>query len=235
MKSVLMTSRINFIGFQGESTNSQALLNVDRSSVRDIIKSTCDHIDSLKKTRELANFPSYLTAIHRNRPSEPIINANKVIDFNGKIGIDIGCGRSIDAEWVESHGGRCYKFDPVYWSLNKKGNHFDIPADLCSQDVDFLFAIYVLNVLTRRERALVAGMLQTIIKPGGLLVIGVREDFDSIKGNWHPFEDGFVTSKGTFQTFFPHDQESTKNELDFLFPSQEKHRVGRATWLIQKN
>ncbi len=197
-----------------------------------IIQEMCEKIKMLKETGNMINFPSHLTAIHRTHISEPLTLAEKKTDFKGKIGIDIGCGHSVDAEHITLIGGKCYKFDPVYRVLNQGKSPFDIPEHLFPKNVDFLLLIYVLNVLPRQERILVANMIGMMIKPGGIIIIGLREDASSIRADWKPYDDGFITSKGTFQTFFPFENGRAREELDILFPSMKKKRVGRATWML---
>jgi len=207
-------------------------VEVSDRNVMAIIVETCEQIKALKETGCLINFPSHLTAIHRSRPSEPVMLAEKRGNFKGKKGIDIGCGHSVDAEHVASIGGKCYKFDPVYRVLNRGRSQFDIPGSLYPENVDFILLIYVLNVLPRQERIIVANMIGTMIKPGGFIIIGLREDAGSIRPDWKPYEDGFISSKGTFQAFFPIENGRAKAELDILFPGVKKERVGRATWFI---
>lgn len=61
---------------------------------------------------------------------------------------------------------------------------------------------YVLNIIVKTDREQVIKNLITFLKSKGKVLIGVRQDKYSVKDNWIEFQDGFITTRPTFQHFF---------------------------------
>jgi hypothetical protein len=178
------------------------------------------HQTAINKVRNPGIHPER-TAIGRKKPTLPLRIALKKIDFEGKTCIELGSGRSIDAKHLsETVGATCFRYDPYFTPLGA-----EVTETLGR--VDVVLVIYLLNVLPPAERDLVANCAARLVKPGGSIVVGVREDKEAVQGSWRPFEDGYTTSRGTFQTFFDKDDP----RLPELFPGHRLTRIGRGTWL----
>lgn len=163
-----------------------------------------------------------LTAITRKGITAPLREAMRVKQFTGLTGIDVGCGRSLDASALTSLDATCYRYDPFFMPLGQS-----VKPDIAK--VDFVLLIYVLNILPRTERALVANLAREILKPNGFIVLGIREDIDAIKGSWVKFDDGFITPKRTFQAFFPR---AEFFQIHALFNGMDARRLARGTYIL---
>ncbi|MHA1340196.1 MAG: hypothetical protein ACTSRZ_08195 [Promethearchaeota archaeon] len=211
---------------------------VSENYVYDVLNQMEDKIKS-EFTKNKSNFPMQneiyfrdlsgwgKTAIKRYKPSNPLTTAMRYINLRGLIGLDFGCGRSIDAEYLCMIGAKCIKYDIVYFPsinlLNHKGN----------QLFDFILCIYVLNVVPFKIRQIIANtIIKLINKEKGIIILGLREDIYSKNNNWIQFEDGYITSRGTFQKIY-FDKNATIKELEDLFPNFLIHRLGRGTWLLK--
>ena len=182
---------------------------------------------NIKKVKQRAGFPiirSELTARSRNKPSVPVRLSTKKFDPRGLIGLDFGCGKSIDSEFLESLGATCYRYDPFHAPMER--SEFNRV-----QKFDFILAGYVLNVVSPIERYLIAKTIGKLIEPTkGIIILGLRDDLDAVKQNWRKCFDGYITKKQTFQHFYPNTAESYR-EIDTLFPSLKWRRIGRGTWM----
>jgi DNA phosphorothioation-associated putative methyltransferase len=130
--------------------------------------------------------------------------------------LDYGCGRGDDvrALWNEGHDVIGYdphvRDDPPYGCLSQ--------PPVARGAYDLVLCTYVLNVVTRDVRAGLVQDAWSYVKPGGTLIVTVRDDTElhsqSIQG-WTRHDDGWITRAGTFQRFFPqgHMQAYLKNLL----------------------
>lgn len=158
------------------------------------------------------------TALPRKTITAPLREAMNHVDLDGFIGLEMGSGKSVDAKFIERAGGYCFKYDPFYEPLSA----FELPDSF-----DFILLIYVLNVLPPAERKIVVDHAKILLKKSGFIVLAVREDRDSIR-DWQSFEDGWITSHDTFQTFFAKDD----SRIHDLFKDMIRKRIGRGTWIL---
>ena len=180
------------------------------------------------------------TAISRKTITAPLRKALKHVDFKGKKGLDFGCGRSVDAAYLNDHGAHCFRYDPNFASIkthytsrqegSQKNWQLDPNQNISS--FDFVLVIYVLNVVPRDFRTLIAKTAQSLLKnPDGFIVLGVRDDFSAIQPSWEEYSDGFITSSNTFQSFFKNNK-SGRRRIEALFPKMQAHSLGRGGWLL---
>jgi hypothetical protein len=190
--------------------------------VMEIISATEKRISEL---RDVTIFPGLTAMGSRHAPSHPAKLAMHAIDLRDLAGIDMGCGKSRDSYYLEKKGARkVYRYDPFHVPLG-----IDIVPGI--DLLDFALISYVLNVLPPAERALVAKCTVDVVKPGGVIVVGVREDVESIQRSWKRHEDGHMTGRGTFQTFFTPGDAS---RIEMLFPGTAVKRLAKGTWMVTK-
>jgi DNA phosphorothioation-associated putative methyltransferase len=100
--------------------------------------------------------------------------------------LDYGCGKGFDSKALDEAGWRVVSYDPHY-APTKPGRH---------ETFDWVLCAYVLNVIEDvEERKSVVQDLETY---GRNALIVVRSISD-LTGNLKPYEDGFLTQRGTFQ------------------------------------
>ena len=131
------------------------------------------------------------TAMRRREPSKPIRLAleHDLINSNSSV-LDYGCGHGVDVNFLRSTGVHCIGWDPVHRP----------EGQLVSAEVVNLG--YVVNVIedgTERQQTLRrAWELAT-----NLLVVSGRLDHERrTLRSTGTYEDGVVTSRGTFQKFY---------------------------------
>lgn len=131
------------------------------------------------------------TAMRRREPSKPIRLAveHDLINPNSSV-LDYGCGHGVDVNFLRSTGVHCIGWDPVHRP----------EGQLVSADVVNLG--YVVNVIedgTERQQTLRrAWELATNL----LVVSGRLEHERRTLRSTGTYEDGVVTSRGTFQKFY---------------------------------
>ena len=134
------------------------------------------------------------TAISRKKESLPayyLMECYKVYDWSKSL-LDWGCGKGKDLEYYQQFLSKVMGYDP-YWQPELPNEMFDIVT--CS---------YVLNVIEDPdERFEVVKQMSSYLKKGGTILLSTRACSEikkaATKSNWDDFNDGFRTSKGTFQ------------------------------------
>jgi len=131
------------------------------------------------------------TAISRKTASKP----TRLLEAKGLLRgliIDYGCGKGADVEYLKEKGYKVVGFDPNYrptYSL------------LVPNTYDTVLCNYVLNVVPPKIRHEILKKIHLILKCGGKAFITVR-DISEGKIGGTPYEDGVITSRGTFQKLF---------------------------------
>jgi hypothetical protein len=195
---------------------------------------TIGHIIAQSTDAILPTLKPEKTAIHRSTITAPLKKSLGYIDFNGKIGIDFGCGKALDSHYLRTCGAECFDYDPAYSPLSTSisGKHGLSDSYPDQYPFDFLLLMYILNVVPPEIRSVIAKTAQSLIHPiRGKIIIGVRDDFDAVKPNWKPYKDGYVTTANTFQSFFPSNLEG-KSKLEALFPEMVAKSLGRGAWIL---
>jgi len=206
-----------------------------------ILLNTEQTIAQLVREGKLTRFNPAETAIKRHAVTVPVRIAHKkgFVSFRGKLILDYGAGHSIDYEYITKFGGTCYLYDLTWFPLSQSSATFppnqrvqQITPETPRHFFDAILLNYVLNVVTLVERKIIAETALKLLSPTGKLIVGVRTDSTSIKPTWRPFEDGFITPKQTFQSFFDKKHNGLQKIRD-LFPRMQLRHIGRGTWLIE--
>jgi len=136
------------------------------------------------------------TATARRGASKPLrfLLERGLIKPNEKI-LDYGCGKGSDVETLRSLG-----FDVEGWDPYQPG--WDDPSVLKDEYYDVVLNFYVLNVLPIEHRYDVLVGIWRVLRKGGRAYIAVRDVSESKIPKGTPYEDGIITSRGTFQTWF---------------------------------
>jgi DNA phosphorothioation-associated putative methyltransferase len=102
---------------------------------------------------------------------------------------DYGCGRGDDLRGLEASGIRCFGWDPVYCPAGQR------------ETADVVNLGYVVNVIEDPHER-----VQTLHGAWGytrkILIISARLSVDTRGAQHQPFNDGYLTQRGTFQKFF---------------------------------
>ena len=110
--------------------------------------------------------------------------------------LDLGAGKGRDEN-------ACLQRKLVYIGYDPhKDFGYSQPDYVLENEYDLILCNYVLNVIIPEDRELVLKTLKTHLHKGKMVVLGVRQDKYEVKDSWKPFEDGFITTKSTFQHFF---------------------------------
>lgn len=198
--------------------------------------------DQRKKQNNIRIFPEK-TAISRKSVSTPLkIAFKKDLFVTDLIGLDYGSGKSLDAEFLLQHNVKCYQYDPFYAPICRnfqslstgKSNKPFLRPECQINGFDFILLIFILNVLPIEECKNIAIVIESSLKKSGFVVVGLREDKDAIRAKWRPYSDGYITTINTFQRFFKN-HEGYLEFLQNLFPNFTIKRIGKETWILNKN
>lgn len=151
---------------------------------------------------------STLTAIRRKKMSLPLrtLLARPEVKENDRI-LDFGCGLGDDVRALRYGGFDAEGYDPGV----RTPNEFRVFP--WGERYDLVTMTYVLNTLRRDARRVPLEMAWSLVKPGGRLFVATRTkrevDYEAYDGPstdrrpfWTPDDDGWLTSKGTFQRGF---------------------------------
>lgn len=139
------------------------------------------------------------TAIARTKMSAPFRNFLKSYGdtVKSKSILDFGCGKGKDVEEATGLGYNIQGYDP---------NNEKYPLPNTNLKFDIIYCGYVLNVVHPTVREITINSCWERIANNGMAVFVTRTDTEvnklAIKGNWAKDNDGFRTSKGTFQKGF---------------------------------
>jgi DNA phosphorothioation-associated putative methyltransferase len=102
---------------------------------------------------------------------------------------DYGCGYGDDLRGLHSRGIRCTGWDPIHHPRGQRK-----PADVVNLG-------YVINVIENpEERA--ATLREAWALTGKVLIVSARLIIDATAGHQRPYEDGYLTRRGTFQKYY---------------------------------
>lgn len=146
---------------------------------------------------------------------------NPKCSFNSVL--DYGCGKGRDEQALKEAFKEYTGYEPHqdFGYQNTKG-------PILNQKFDLVVCNYVLNIIVRTDREQVISDLKQFIKNGAKVLIGVRQDRSAVKDNWIPFQDGFISTRPTFQKFF------SAREIKELFSDVAKVEIldSRGTYLL---
>lgn len=163
----------------------------------------------------------HLTAIRRNQLSRPVRLALRdgVLTPNSSI-FDYGCGRGEDVEYLKGMGFKASGWDPVHFDQGKVA-----PADV----VNLGYVINVIEISSERKETL----KKAYKLAGRALVVSAQVGyFDEQIARSTEFEDGYLTSRNTFQKYF--EQEELRDYIrDTL--GQEPYPAGIGIYYVFKD
>lgn len=165
---------------------------------------------------ELAN----RTAIGRKAPAAPFRFCESHLD-EGRI-LHIGEGKDIytTRKLIANPNLDVHVHDPLFGKVCEHENHY----------FDYALCFYVLCVLPPTERTELMQQIGRFLKPDGTLFIAVRTDHKNIKGT--PFEDGVVTSRGTFQK--PYTKTELEEDMSLYFRLVTFLKTNSSNYLLVK-
>ena len=139
------------------------------------------------------------TAMHTTRASYPTRWAEEKNLIKSNV-MDWGCGKGRDSNWLESLNYNVISYDPFF-----KPN--PSPAEIDFSSVKTVLLNYVLNVIeTDSERKFLLNEIYRYVSPETTLIVSARSineiGYNAKKSNWKTYNDGFITSKNTFQKGF---------------------------------
>ena len=109
--------------------------------------------------------------------------------LDGRTALDYGCGRGDDVENLRRAGYEVDGWDPYYFPLGERSAH------------DVVFLTYVLNTVENAPERL-STLQDAWSCTTRLLAVTTRLAWERIKVRGDAYEDGIVTSRGTFQHLF---------------------------------
>ena len=137
---------------------------------------------------------SHKTAISRNKISKPMAMFDDMGLLIGRV-LDFGCGKGKDCEVLKIEG-----YDPHFFPTEPKGK-FDVVT-----------MNYVINTISDHRGRMDAILgAWNYLNRGGLLIVSARKVVDIHKEAhkepvWKRTNDGYMTTKGTFQKGFTSDE-----------------------------
>ena len=131
--------------------------------------------------------PRHRTALSRHTLSRPVRLAveHGLITSTTSV-LDYGCGRGNDTRLLQEQGISCTGWDPEYFADEPR-----TPADL----VNLGYVVNVIESATERLEALNEAWGLTRL----VLIVAVRVQFEMLGADLIPFQDGHLSSRGTFQ------------------------------------
>jgi len=134
------------------------------------------------------------SALHRLEPSLPVRLLAKRGYLLGKV-FDWGCGRGQDVKFLRELGYFAEGWDPCHQPENP-------PSSYTKGSFQSVYCGYVLNTIADPgERSKIISLIYDFLPTGGRLLLAVRTikdiEFERAQ-SWKRFNDGWITSKGTF-------------------------------------
>lgn len=155
------------------------------------------------------------TAMTRVRPSSvaQILVKDKILNKNHKI-FDWGCGKGRDIGYFKDSGFTCEGWDPVHRPKFP-------PNSYPKHAFNWVNCAFILNVIPgeHRRKALLEAVYNFLPASGHIsIAVRDREEIErNRKTTWTSYEDGWITSKGTFQKGFdPTELAQLIGELPFI-------------------
>lgn len=139
------------------------------------------------------------TALHSLVPSRPTRWALEN-GFLKETVFDWGCGRGRDTVWLNAKNLKTLCYDIAHAPEPK-------PEDISFSDINTILLNYVLNVIESPiKRQELLRQIFEFGKPDSLIIASVRKRNEiarfAIKQQWEPYNDGYLTSRNTFQKGF---------------------------------
>lgn len=167
----------------------------------DFQNNPCKIKDNPAQEVEIARHKTAMNRSDFSKPVQLLLKHNLLV--KNQSFFDYGCGHGDDIRGLDHNGFTATGWDPV---LKPDGNL--IPADV----VNLGFVLNVIENPTERIEALTKAF--SLSKR--ILSVAVVTDASPTAKNIRPYKDGFLTSRGTFQKYYRHEEaqewiESTLN------------------------
>jgi DNA phosphorothioation-associated putative methyltransferase len=166
------------------------------------------------------NVLRYRTALKRNRLSVPIqlLYTHKILDTETTL-FDYGCGRGDDIRLLSELGVAANGWDP-YFSPDNPKRHADI--------VNLGYVVNVIENPAEREQVIAHAYGYA----NGALVVSALVGTPNYSESARKFQDGFITSAGTFQRYF---QQEELADLIERSVGIKPHSVARGVMFVFKS
>ncbi|MBD3215025.1 MAG: hypothetical protein GF311_20605 [Candidatus Lokiarchaeota archaeon] len=179
-------------------------------------------------TKEILRENYYRTALPKSLgPSAPIQKFEKYrkkhnMEINSVI--DYGAGHQRDKEFCIQKYGNYVPYD-IFPDFK-----VEQPQEVLNRKYDLVITNYVLNIIIPEDRMYLIRAIEKYLLEGSIILLAVRPESQErdIKDNWIPYEDGWVTTRLTFQHFF------SKKEISSLFDSISEKLIDlkRGTYIL---
>lgn len=107
--------------------------------------------------------------------------------------LDYGCGRGADVQWLSEMGWKARGWDPAHRPSTRRTK---------TSSVTLTYVVNVIEDVKEREQAIAGAWSYT----SGVLVVSARLTDERNEAHIKPMADGWVTSRGTFQKFYDHNE-----------------------------
>jgi hypothetical protein len=177
------------------------------------------NLEKLKISDNLLRKNYYRSALPRSQgPSASLKKFHRyILNKNIKIHtvLDYGAGNRRDESFCLEHYGYYIPHDIA------RVFHINQPKEVLEKPYNLVIFNYILNILIPEDRSLIIDEIDKYLLKNSIILVSVRtvDDSREIKPSWIKYEDGWVTSRLTFQHFF------SKLELFELFSKNAKEII----------
>ncbi len=161
----------------------------------------------------------YRSALPRSMgPSRPIKRFFEYIserNINIEAVLDYGAGKRRDAEFCIKNFSSYTPHD-IY-----KEFKIQQPKEILKKQYDLVIFNYILNILIPEDRGNIINEIKLYLSKGSIILLAVRTiaEICEVKPAWVNYQDGWITSRKTFQHFFG------KAEIHLLFQEYSRRIV----------
>jgi DNA phosphorothioation-associated putative methyltransferase len=142
-------------------------------------------------TPEISRHKTAMARYYLSKPMQLLMQAELISEARSIL--DYGCGQGDDVKTLENSGYIVTGWDPHY------------APDSHLKKADVVNLGYVLNVIEDKQER-VETLRKAWSYANGVLAISVMHTSVADLSNLRPYQDGYVTTKGTFQKYFAQDE-----------------------------
>ncbi|MHA1490918.1 MAG: hypothetical protein ACTSRI_14890 [Promethearchaeota archaeon] len=159
-----------------------------------------------------------------SRPIKRFFEYISVKNIKIKSVLDYGAGKRRDAEYCINNFSSYTPHD------NYKEFKIQQPMEILKKHYDLVIFNYILNILILKDRTTIIFEIKEYLSKGSIILLAVRTiaEIREVKPTWVKYQDGWVTSRKTFQHFF------NNAEIYDLFQDDSKKIVnlGRGAFIL---
>ncbi len=163
-------------------------------------------------------------------PSRPIKRFFEYIserNINIEAVLDYGAGKRRDAEFCIRNFSSYTPHD-IYKEFKIQQS-----KEILKKHYDLVIFNYILNILIPEDRCHIVNEIKEYLSKGSIILLAVRTmaEICEVKPAWVNYQDGWITSRKTFQHFF------SKAEIHDLFQEYSRRIVnlGRGAFILFHN